>query len=124
MTDARLLTFPFPLPGAMGVPTSVGHPAPERRIAGNPEQRSWDLEIGFDRTQFAGLWESDAGCWRVEMGPDWELCHLLDGELVITEDGGATRTLGPGETFVMQPGFSGTWQATRAIRKIYVIRKG
>jgi uncharacterized cupin superfamily protein len=124
MMARTLFALPFPLPDALGQPTSVSRPAPEMLVADAPEHRSWDLEIAFDRTLFAGVWDSDPGEFRMLMKSRWEFCHLLSGALEIAEDGAAPRTIRPGETFVMQPGFAGTWRVTETSRKVYVLRKG
>jgi uncharacterized cupin superfamily protein len=41
---------------------------------------------------------------------------------VIAEDGGEARTVGAGDSFVIRPGFAGTWEVIEATRKEYVIR--
>jgi uncharacterized cupin superfamily protein len=41
---------------------------------------------------------------------------------VIAEDGGEARTVGAGDSFVLRPGFKGTWEVVETTRKEYVIR--
>ncbi len=51
-----------------------------------------------------------------------EFCHILSGVSVIEEDGGETRTVSAGDSFVIKPGFKGTWEVLETTRKEYVIR--
>jgi len=41
---------------------------------------------------------------------------------VIAEDGGKARTVRAGDSFVLRPGFKGTWEVLETTRKEYVIR--
>ncbi len=41
---------------------------------------------------------------------------------MITEDGGAARTVRAGDSFILRPGFAGTWEVLETTRKEYVIR--
>lgn len=39
----------------------------------------------------------------------------------MTEDGQAPRRLAAGDTFIMRPGFTGTWRTIETVRKLWVI---
>lgn len=107
------------LPVTPSVTPEVTRPAPDRLIEGDPVHSTWNLE---DRDGlYAGIWESTPGTWRVSYD-EWEYCRILAGVSVITEDGGAPRTLRAGDSFVIRPGFTGTWQVVETTRKDYVIR--
>jgi len=41
---------------------------------------------------------------------------------VIAEDGGEEMRVGPGDSFIIRPGFRGTWEVLETTRKEYVIR--
>jgi uncharacterized cupin superfamily protein len=114
------LFFKFPHQ-SLGEPV-VAHPAEDRRVDGNPEQSSWDFEKTADGNVFAGVWESEAGTWTSIKGDTWELCHILSGLSVIEEQGKAPVTLKGGDTFIMRPGFVGTWRVIETTRKVYVIK--
>lgn len=98
-----------------------GAPLPERVLSGDPRSRTWNLEETADGKLFAGIWESSPGKWRVEYD-EWEFCHILAGHSVLTEEGGEARTLKAGDSFVIRPGFKGTWEVIETTRKEYVIR--
>jgi uncharacterized cupin superfamily protein len=113
----RILSLQAP-PG----PPERDHPRPERRVAGDPERRTWNLYSSPDERCFAGVWESDPGAWRIEVpaGQD-ELCTLLEGRVRLRDDQGETREFGPGESFVLAGGFRGTWETVERLRKVYMI---
>ena len=95
-------------------------PAPERVISGRPRFRTWEVETQPGGL-YAGVWESTPGKWRVEYD-EWEYFRILSGVSVVTEDGGASRRLGVGDSLILRPGFKGTWEVIETTRKEYVIR--
>ena len=97
-----------------------GAPAPGRLISGEPKFRTWNIEEA-EGGLYAGIWESTPGKWRIEYD-EWEFCRILAGLSVISSDDGETRTVKPGDSFVIKPGFKGTWEVLETTRKEYVIR--
>jgi uncharacterized cupin superfamily protein len=61
------------------------------------------------------------GAWRVSYD-EWEYCHILSGRMSLTPDGGAPVQFGPGDSFVIEPGFRGVWTVIEDMAKTYVIR--
>lgn len=104
-------------PGAI-TPTHA-HPAPEKVISGSPRFTTWDFEERDGL--YCGIWESTPGKWRIAYD-EWEYCRIIFGRSVITDDHGAAHLLGPGDSFILRPGFTGTWEVTETTRKDYVIR--
>ncbi len=96
-----------------------GAPAPEKVIAGDPRFRTWNCEERDGL--YAGIWESTPGKWRIDY-EEWEYCRILSGRSVICEDGGECVEVGPGDGFVLRPGFKGTWEVLETTRKEYVVR--
>lgn len=103
-----------------GAAVEHGAPPPERVISGDPKFRTWNVEEQAGGL-YAGLWESTPGKWRIEYD-EWEFCHILSGISVIAEEGGEARTVRTGDSFVIRPGFKGTWEVLVTTRKEYVIR--
>jgi len=103
-----------------GVEPELGAPAPDRLISGNPLFRTWNVEAQPGGL-YAGIWESTPGKWRIEYD-EWEFCHILSGVSVIAEDGGEARTAKSGDSFVLRPGFKGSWEVVETTRKEYVVR--
>ncbi|RWK54483.1 cupin domain-containing protein [Mesorhizobium sp.] len=95
-------------------------PAPDRLISGEPKFRTWNVEEG-DGGLYAGIWEATPGKWRIEYD-EWEFCHILSGVSVISEEGGEARTVRAGDSFVLRPGFKGSWEVLETTRKEYVIK--
>ncbi|MET3521063.1 cupin domain-containing protein [Mesorhizobium abyssinicae] len=98
----------------------AGAPDPDRLISGDPKFRTWNVEER-DGGLYAGIWESTPGKWRI-VYDEWEFCHVLSGVSVISEDGGEARTVRAGDSFVLRPGFKGSWEVLETTRKEYVIK--
>ena len=115
MTSTGVVVFGGQLP-----PIDPYLPAPERILAGRPEQRAWVLYQSAEEKYCCGVWECAQGKWRVVFD-EHEYCTLLAGELVITADDGRTTRLRAGDTFVTPAGFTGTWEVLSPARKHFVI---
>jgi uncharacterized protein len=98
-----------------------GAPPADRVLSGSPRFTTWNLEEADDGKLFSGIWEATPGKWRI-VYDEWEFCSILSGLSVIEEDGGAAATIKPGDTFILRPGFEGTWEVIETTRKLYVIR--
>tara|TARA_R110002073_G_scaffold220031_2_gene380247 strand:- start:411 stop:752 length:342 start_codon:yes stop_codon:yes gene_type:complete len=94
-------------------------PAADRLISGDPEFTTWNV----DKVDglYCGIWQSTPGKWRV-VYDEWEYFHILTGVSVITQDGADPVTLKPGDSFILRPGFTGTWEVLETTTKDYVIR--
>ena len=103
-----------------GREAEVSKPAQGRLISGDPLLATWNVEEA-EGGLYAGIWEATPGKWRVEYD-EWEFCHILSGVSVVTEDGGAAHTVRAGDSFVLRPGFRGTWEVVETTRKEYVVR--
>ncbi|TKT76677.1 cupin domain-containing protein [Aquamicrobium sp. LC103] len=97
-----------------------GAPALGRIISGDPRFRTWNVEEA-EGGLYAGIWEATPGKWRIEY-EEWEFCHILSGVSVIAEEGGDARTVRAGDSFILRPGFKGSWEVIETTRKEYVIR--
>lgn len=102
------------------VTAETGAPAADRLVLGSPTFRTWNVEEA-DGGIYAGIWEATPGKWRI-VYDEWEFCHILSGVSVIAEEGGQARTVRAGDSFVLRPGFKGTWEVVETTRKEYVIR--
>ena len=94
-------------------------PAPEKVLAGDPVFTTWNIE---EREGLCcGIWQATSGKWRISY-EEWEYCRILTGVSVLTEDGGAARTVRAGDSFILRPGYIGTWEVIETTVKDYVIR--
>ena len=112
--------MPKLIPVTAAMTPETGAPAPDRVIAGHPQNRTWNAYETPDGRFFSGIWESDPGAWRIEY-TEAEFCHILEGESRITGDDGAAMTVRAGDAFVIPTGFKGTWEVVTRTRKHYAI---
>ncbi|WP_054308717.1 cupin domain-containing protein [Mesorhizobium sp. 1M-11] len=115
MSEPKFLTVSLD-----GMEPEHGAPAPDRLVSGDPKFRTWNAEER-DGILYAGIWESTPGKWRIAYD-EWEFCHILAGVSVIMEEGGEARTVRAGDSFVLRPGFKGSWEVLETTRKEYVIK--
>lgn len=99
---------------------AVSEDLPANVIGGVPRTRYRVHATGEGGRLSAGCWEAEVGSWRVTYD-EWEFCHILAGHAVLSEDGGASVTVGPGDSFVIAPGFTGSWDVRAPLNKHFVI---
>ena len=94
-------------------------PDPSKVIAGDPVFISWDIE---DRDGiYAGIWQATPGVWKVSYD-EWEYCRILAGHSILRGDDGSEKSVKAGDSFIIRPGFSGTWEVVETTVKDYVIK--
>jgi uncharacterized cupin superfamily protein len=70
----------------------------------------------------SGVWESDPYHADFPEGfPVTESMHLLEGEIVVTPEGGEPKIIGPGDLLVIPKGWKGRFAVTKKARKVYSI---
>ena len=104
---------------AASVAPEVERPAAEKLISGDPAFTTWNLEEKDGL--YAGIWQSTVGKWHVSYD-EWEYFRLLEGVSILTDAEGQETRLTAGDSFIIRPGFSGTWEVVETTRKDYVIR--
>lgn len=92
----------------------------DRLVEGSPRTVS-TLDHARDDKIFAGEWSATAGAWRVKY-EEWEFCHVLEGACELVPDGGEAVRYGAGDSFIIEPGFSGVWRVIEPMKKRYVVR--
>jgi uncharacterized cupin superfamily protein len=93
--------------------------AAERVIEGAPNT---ETRLDFERgeTVFAGEWAADVGAWRVKYD-EFEFCHVLEGACELVGDDGSAQRFSAGDSFMIEPGFTGVWRVLAPMRKRFVI---
>jgi uncharacterized protein len=109
----------FALLTSRSVAPEVTRPDPVKVLAGDPVHTVWNIEERDGL--YCGIWQSTPGKWRIAYD-EWEYCRILTGISVVTEDGKAPVTVREGDSFMLRPGFKGTWEVIETTRKDYVIR--
>ncbi len=94
---------------------------PSILIAGDPTFTTWNQDESREGSVRTGVWEATPGTTKSIKGEKYEFCMLLEGAVELTEQGGETVTYRAGDSFVMKPGFVGTWKTIEKLRKIYVV---
>jgi uncharacterized protein len=69
----------------------------------------------------SGIWEASPGLSRWEFVEKGEVIHVLEGRMVITEDGSDPVTLDAGSAAFFPIGWKGTWEIQERIRKFFVV---
>ncbi|MBF8291167.1 MAG: hypothetical protein HW391_2135 [Chloroflexi bacterium] len=67
-----------------------------------------------------GIWECTPGGWAIEHRPNTETVHILAGRGRITDADGTVHELEAGVAIVLPLGWSGRWDITETLRKLYV----
>ncbi len=98
----------------------TGAPAPDRLISGNPVFTTWNIEEA-EGGLYAGVWQATPGKWKIAYD-EWEYFHIREGYSIVTEEDGEAIHLRAGDSFILRPGFKGTWEVVETTRKDYVIR--
>ena len=101
-----------------GITPEVSRPDPVKVIAGDPEHTTWNIEERGGL--YAGLWHSSVGEWRISYS-EWEYVHILEGVSVLTDTEGVETLLQAGDSYVIRPGYAGTWRVVEPTLKDYVI---
>ncbi|MCH4543306.1 cupin [Ochrobactrum sp. POC9] len=96
----------------------ASYPNPALVLDGAPEFQSWPL---LDGRIASGVWSATIGHHRVVRDASTlETFYILEGEITLFEDGvDQPRHFGPGDLVVLEPGFTGSWKTTSAVKKIY-----
>lgn len=88
--------------------------------SGNPALSVRTLSSGSDGN--IGVWECQPGGWPVVNRTDTEVCYILAGTAQITDDAtGVVHTVRAGDMIVLPTGWSGRWDVTETVRKVYAI---
>jgi len=115
MTD---VVYRFPAPGPEPVTADL---AGWMKVEGNPTMKTWVQHTSADGTVISGTWEATPGTYHATYAA-YEFVHLMEGEITITPDGGEPVVLAPGDAFVVEPGFMGTWKIEKPVRKHFCIK--
>jgi uncharacterized cupin superfamily protein len=90
-------------------------------VAGNPVEASHNYFTDKTGKFMTGVWECQKGTLKLTSYPFDEFCHILKGEVHITDQRGNTEIFKKGDTFTIAKGFKGTWHMPKTVRKFYTI---
>jgi hypothetical protein len=86
---------------------------------GDPQVSVLELNAG-GATQ-AGLWACTTGGWAITDRPATEVVLILEGRVRMTDAGGDSREIRPGEVMVLPKGWSGRRVVLETTREPYVV---
>lgn len=93
---------------------------PERLLEGDPKFKTWPMDSARNDAVKTGVWQATPGLTRSIKGETFEFCHILEGVIELTPEGGEPVIYRAGDNFVMKPGFKGLWRTIETVKKIYV----
>lgn len=112
------MVFRFPAPGPEPLTTDLEGWV---KVEGTPTMKTWVQHTSIDGSVISGTWAATPGTWHASY-KFYEFVHLIEGQITITPDGGAPVTLMPGDGFVVEPGFKGTWTIEKPVLKHFAIK--
>ena len=88
---------------------------------GDQKMKTWILNTSNDGSMISGYWEATQGTYYAVYS-EYEFVHILEGEVLITQDGCDSVRLVAGDTFVVEANFKGTWEIIQTVRKYFDIK--
>jgi uncharacterized cupin superfamily protein len=95
-------------------------PIPEEWILeGRPQARRREIARSQDGGMSVIAWSCSKGRFRYKYQVD-EMLHILSGQVILTDETGAARRVGPGDTVFCPTGTWFDWTVVEDVRKVAV----
>lgn len=94
-------------------------PSPSRVISGDPRCGEYVL-VDLPGLEI-GVWEVTEGRFASSKPDVGEVMHFVAGAGELTHHDGSTTVIAPGVTVSLRAGWSGEWNVTEPVRKVYAI---
>ncbi|MDR0808742.1 MAG: cupin domain-containing protein [Gemmobacter sp.] len=101
-----------------GVTPMIERPDPGSVLAGDPVHTTWSLEEKDGL--HSGMWQTTPGKWKISYA-EWEYVYIHEGVSILTDGEGRATTLRAGDSWIIRPGFEGSWECVETTLKDYVI---
>ena len=111
------------IPSIYGATDMALTPAGQRAGADQGDPQISVKEISNTDGVAVGVWECQPGGWPVVERPDTEVATILSGAGVITDADGTKTAIQAGSVVTLAKGWTGRWDITQTVRKVYVIIK-
>lgn len=92
-------------------------------VEGNPSMKTAVQHTTKDGKVLSGTWQATPGTYHASY-TDYEFVHMISGRIIITPDGGEPVEVGPGDAFVVEADFKGTWKIIEPVTKHFVVTVG
>lgn len=73
-----------------------------------------------DGKTISGTWQATVGSYHATFS-QYEFVHMIKGRIIITPDGGEPVEVGPGDAYVVEANFKGTWEILEPVVKHFVV---
>jgi uncharacterized cupin superfamily protein len=93
---------------------------PDWVIEGQPEARVGKISNSEDTFTSTFIWSCTAGRFNWYFASD-ETVHIIEGEVIVTDDHGEQRRLGPGAVALFRAGSHSVWHVPHFVKKIAFI---
>lgn len=90
-------------------------------VSGNPTMKTWIEYTSPDESMITGIWEATPGTYHATYS-GWEFIHIMQGEVIITPEGGEPKMCIAGDAVMIEAGFVGTWEIKEKIIKHFAIK--
>lgn len=116
----------MPHPVIFAVPAATElEPAPlpsDWVIEGTPQAHSKRLATSPDGTAAVIAWSCSPGRFNWHYAVD-EILHVISGEVVVTDEKGESRRLGPGDVVYFPAGSHSVWHVIKEVKKLAICRQ-
>jgi len=121
--DSQENTVPVPFVFASPADVELAPAAipPHWIIEGAPQARSARLARSADGTALVVAWSCTAGRFNWHYGGD-ETLYILSGEVLVTDEKGEVRRLGPGDMAFFPAGSLSIWHVPHEVKKLAICR--
>ncbi|MBL8576404.1 MAG: cupin domain-containing protein [Mesorhizobium sp.] len=92
-------------------------------VEGKPTMTTTVQHTTADGKVLSGTWQATPGTYHATY-TDYEFVHIIAGRIIITPDGGKPVEVGPGDAFVVEADFKGTWKIVEPVTKHFVVTVG
>jgi uncharacterized cupin superfamily protein len=92
-----------------------------KKVDGNPTMKTWIEYTADDGSSISGWWGATPGTYHATYAAP-EFVHMIQGEIVITPDGGQPVTVKAGDAFTVEKDFVGTWKIEKEVFKHFTIQ--
>ncbi len=86
----------------------------EIKVLHNPEQKMLDAL----NVKSWGIWEKEASVFPWTYDTE-ETCYFIEGEVIVTPDGGEPVAMGKGDMVTFPAGLSCTWDIRQDVKKYF-----
>ena len=89
---------------------------------GNPVARVAELSRSHDQMTITVVWDCTAGKFDWTYDCD-ETIYIIEGAIVLSDDGNPPRRLGPGDVVLFPKGAHVSWHVESYVKKVAVLRE-